>query len=140
MNLVKDVKITKVLGYTATGTSTVNTNAVDMQGYEGVIFLASIASAANNNGVKAQQGQQSNMGDAADLAGTQLLSDGTKTDLLLEIYRPQERYVRASVIRGTTTVIESVWAIQYMAGKKPVNNVTAAQAVELWASPAEGTA
>lgn len=140
MNLVKDVKITKVLGNTTTGTSTVNTSTVDMQGYEGVVFLASISTAAANNGIKAQQGQQSGMGDAADLAGSQLLSDGTKTDLLLDIYRPQERYVRAAVIRGTTTVIDAVWAIQYMAGKKPVNNVTAAQALELWASPAEGTA
>lgn len=140
MNLVKDVKITKVLGNTTTGTSTVNTSTVDMQGYEGVVFLASISTAAANNGIKAQQGQQSGMGDAADLAGSQLLSDGTKTDLLLDIYRPQDRYVRAAVIRGTTTVIDAVWAIQYMAGKKPVNNVTAAQALELWASPAEGTA
>lgn len=140
MNLVKDVKITKVLGNTATGTTTINTSAVDMQGYEGVIFLASIVTAAANNGIKGQQGQQSNMGDAADLAGTQLLSDGTKTDLLLDIYRPQERYVRAAVIRATTTVIEAVWALQYMAGKKPVNNVTAAQALELWAAPAEGAA
>lgn len=140
MNLSKDLKVTKVLVATATGTSTINTSVVDTQGFEGVLFLVSLGTAAANNGIKGQQGQIANMSDAADLAGTQVLSNGTQTDILLDIYRPQERYLRAAVIRGTTTTIDCVWAIQYMPGKKPVNNVTAAQVVELWASPAEGTA
>lgn len=140
MNLSNDVRITKVSAAVATGTTAVNSSVVDMQGYDGVIFLASLGTAAANNGVKAQQGQIANMSDAADLAGTLVSSNGTQTDLVLEIFRPRERYVRASVVRGTTTTVEAIWAIQFMAAKMPVNNVTAAQAAELWASPAEGTA
>lgn len=140
MNLGKNVKITKVLATTATGTTTINTSIVDMQGYDGVVFLASLGSAANNNGIKAQQGQASNMADAADLASSQQLSDGTQTDLVLELYQPQERYVRASIVRGTTTTIEAAWAIQYCGAKMPISNVTAAQAAKLLASPDEGTA
>lgn len=140
MNLSTDVKITKVLASQIAGTTAVNTGIVDMQGYEGVVFLAAIATAAANNGLKAQQGQIANMSDAADLAGSQVNSNGTQTDIVLDIYRPRERYVRGVVVRGTSTVIDAVWAIQYIAGKKPINNITAAQAAEIWASPAEGTA
>jgi len=140
MNLSNDVRITKVSGAVAAGTTAVNSAVVDMQGYDGVIFLASLGTAAANNGVKAQQGQVSNMSDAADLAGTLVSSNGTQTDLVLEIFRPRERYVRAAVVRGTTTTVDAIWAIQFMAAKMPVNNVTAAQAAEIWASPAEGTA
>jgi hypothetical protein len=140
MNLSKNVKVTKVSAAVATGTSTINTTTLDMQGYDGVMWLASLGSAASNNGIKAQQGQASGMGDAADLINTQVLSDGTQTDLVLDIYRPQERYVRCSVVRGTTTTIEAVWAVQYQGAKRPVNNATAAQAVETHVSPVEGTA
>lgn len=140
MNLSNNVKITKVSAAVATGTTTINSNPVDMQGYDGVVFLASLGSAAANNGLKAQQGQASNLSDAADLAGTLVSSNGTQTDLVLEVFRPQERYLRAAVVRGTTTTIEAIWAIQYAGSKMPINNVTAAQAAEIWASPAEGTA
>lgn len=138
MNLSGEVKITKVLTNTVTGTTTINTTAVDMQGFEGVVFVASLSTAAANNGIKAQQGQAANLSDAADLAGSQILAN--KTDFVLDIYRPTERYLRAAILRGTTTVIDAVWAIQYMSNKLPVGNITAAQAAELWASPAEGTA
>ncbi len=140
MNLGKAVKITKVKLTVATGTTTINSDIVDMQGYDGVLFLASIGTAAADNGVKAQQGAASNMSDAADLAGTKILSDATQKEFVLDIYRPLERYMRLAVIRPTTTTIEAVWAIQYQGNKKPVSNVTTAQATEVHVSPAEGTA
>lgn len=141
MNLSKNVKVTKVSAAVATATSAVNCSAVDMQGFEGVMFVASIGSANVGNGIKVQQGQQSGMGDAADLAGTQVLSDGTQTDLVVDVNQPQERYVRPVIIRaGATTTVEAAWAIQYGPRSKPVSNATAAQAVETHLSPDEGTA
>lgn len=140
MNLSKNVKITKVKATQAANTTTINSDAVDMQGWDGVTFLASIGTAAVDNGVKAQQDTASGMGSAADLANTKILSDGVQTDFVLDIYKPQERYVRCAVLRATSTTIEAVWAIQYRGIKKPVSNATAAQATELHASPAEGTA
>jgi hypothetical protein len=140
MNLSNGVKITRVVGPTVAGTTTIDGTALDMQGYEGVVFVGSVVTAAVNNGIKAQQGQASNLSDAADLAGTAVLLDATKTQMVLDVYRPEERYVRCQVVRGTSTVIDSVWAIQYGARVEPVSNVTAAQAAELHVSPAEGTA
>ena len=140
MNLSKHVKVTKVSATVTAGTSAVNGTVVDMQGFEGVVFIASLGTAAADNGIKAQQGQQSNLSDAADLAGTQVLSDATQTDLVLDVYKPQERYIRPVVVRGTSTTVEAVWAIQYEARTKATTNVTAAQAAELHVSPDEGTA
>ena len=139
MNISKETKIVKVLAPTATGTSTINTSVVDMQGYDGVIFLGSIGSAAANNGMKVQQGAISDGSAAADLAGS-LAGGASKTDLLVEVTKPQKRYVRAAVVRGTTTTIDCVWAILYRGIKQPVDNSGAAVAQKLLVAPIEGTA
>ena len=139
-NLSKNSKITKLDATQGAAASDYNGGILDMQGYEGVVFLASLGTAAADNGLKVQQGAASNLSDAADLLGTQLLSDGTQTDLVTEIIKPLERYVRPVVIRGTSSTIEAIWAIQYGNRKGAVNNATTAQAVEIHSSPAEGTA
>jgi len=139
-NLSKAVKITKVADYAAANTTDVNATRVDMAGYESVVFLASIGTAAANNGVKVQQDTATGMGSAADLEDSQLLSDGTQTEFVVEVYRPRERYVRLVVERGTSTTVEAVWAIQYGTRVLPIDNETAAQAYELNIEPDEGTA
>lgn len=140
MNLSENVKITKVSATVTAGTSAVECAVVDMQGYNGVVFVASIGTAAADNGVKAQQGAASDLSDDADLLGTQILSDGTQKEFVLDVYRPEKRYLRPVIIRATSTTVEAVWAIQYAGTKRPEVNVTAAQAAELHVSPAEGTA
>lgn len=140
-NLLPNTKIVKVSATVSTATSAVNCTVVDTLGYEGVMFVASIGTANSGNGIKVQQGQASNLSDAADLAGSAVMSDGTQTDLVADVYQPQERYVRAVVIRaGATTTVEAVWAILYGPRVVPISNVTAAQAAELSLSPDEGTA
>jgi len=140
MNEKQNVKITKVHAYESAAGSTHYSDILDMAGFEGVVFVASIGTAAANNGVNAQQDTDAAGGTMADLEGTKILSDATQTDFVLDIYRPTERYVRLAVLRGTSTTIEAVWAIQYGAHKMPTDNDTAAQASEVHASPAEGTA
>ena len=141
MNLSQNVKITKVHAYEGAAGSDHYSDILDMAGWDGVVFLASIGTAAANNGVNAEQDTDSAFGtDPQDLEGTKILSDATQTDFVLDIYRPTERYVRLQIIRGTSTTIEAVWAIQYQGRYMPVENDTAAQAHEVHASPAEGTA
>lgn len=140
MNLSEVVKITKVHAAEGAAAATHYSDIVDMADWDGVIFLASIGTAATNNGVKAQQDTDSAGATMADLEGTSILSDGTQTDFVLDIYRPSERYVRLAVLRGVSSTIESMWAIQYRGRKMPVDNETTAQAAEMHASPAEGTA
>lgn len=135
-----ETKYTLVSGVVSSGTTTINGSAVDMQGWLGVVFLVSYGTSAADNGIKAQQGKASGMGDAADLEGSKKLLDGTQKQVVLDIYKPDERYVRPSILRGTGTTIEAVWAIQYRPNSTPVDNATVNQATKVVTSPSEGTA
>lgn len=114
---------------------------LDMQGYEGVAFVAvALKGEALSFSVKAQQGAAANMSDAADLAGTATSFAPTITDdalTVLEVFRPQERYVRAvvTVPNAAAATPTAVIAIRYGARVAPVGN-----AGELHISPIEGTA
>jgi len=140
MNLLKNSKITKVKAYQAGATSAVDSDEVDMSGWDGVLFLASIGTPATNNSMKAQQDTATGMSTAADLEGTSVASTSAKTDLALDIYRPRERFVRVEITRTTSTTVEAIWAIQYRGRKGAQTNITTLQAAESHVSPAEGTA
>lgn len=141
LSLLKEAKVTEVVSATAAGTSTINGTALDMSGFENVVFIVSFGTAAADNGVKVQQDTVVGMGGAADLLGSSRLCNGTGKVVCSEIVKPRERFVRPAVLRGTSTTINSVIAIQLGARKVPIdNNVTNAQAAEVLISPAEGTA
>jgi len=136
------VKITKVEDHTAAGTTDVDSASVDMAGYEGVLFLTSFGTAATNNYISAQQSSDDGSADAfADLTGTKIGATASDEDVWADIYRPRERYVRAHVELGTSSTVESIWAIQYGGRKQPVDNTTTGTIIgEAHVSVAEGTA
>jgi len=145
MNLLHEAKVTRVQNAAAVGTSTLTTAAVDMAGWDGVMFLVLFGTITDGTpSIKARQGQQANMSDGADLLGT--LVAGAITDdnkgLIVDVYRPQERYVDAQIIRAGATgaVVDGAIAVQYRGRTKPsVQDVTIA-ASEAHQSPVEGTA
>lgn len=134
------VKITKVADHSPAATSAVNSAGVDMAGWEGVLFVTSFGTAAANNTVNAAQGAD-NGSDWEDLEGTSVVSGTSDEDVWIDVYRPTDRYVRLEAARGTSTTLESVWAIQYGPKKLPVDNTTSGTITgEAHVSPAEGTA
>jgi hypothetical protein len=109
------------------------------------MFIASMGSIASTGTatLKAQQGQQSNMSDAADLEGTGIAIVDTDDNrvVVLDLWRPRERYVRPAISRSTANVaIDSVVAVQYAGAKAPVGHDTTVLAAEYHVSPPEGTA
>jgi hypothetical protein len=141
MNLSSAVKISEHIPTTATGTTTINGTAVDMANYDGVLFVCKLSTAAANNTMKAQQDTAVGMGGAADLLGSAIVPGASDEILWIDLFKPQERFVRAAVLRGTTTVIEWCIAIQYTARLRPVSNALAGTiAGKVLASPIEGTA
>ncbi len=147
MNLSKEVKITRVMNAVAAGITDQNSTVLDMQGYDGVMFVAAFGTltATQVTSIKAQQGALPDGSDMIDLAGTAVGpladADGNKC-LVLDVYRPQERYVRCVVDRGiANAVIDGIIAVQYSARLMPtVHDATTIAASELQVSPAEGTA
>jgi hypothetical protein len=146
MNLSPNVKVTRVITAQAAGTSTINGTVLDMQGFDGVVFVASFGAltATQVTSLKAQDGATANLSDAADLAGslTGPLADADgNRSLVLEICKPAKRYIRPVINRATANaVIDSVVAIQYASSKSPTTNDTTVAAAKLRVSPANGTA
>lgn len=140
MALSENVKITKVADHSTAATSAVNSTYVDMAGFEGVMFVTSFGTAAANNTVNAAQCDTTG-GTYADLEGTSVTSGTSDEDVWVDVYKPTDRYVRLEAARGTSSTLESIWAIQYGARKAPVDNTTSGTiAGELHATPDEGTA
>ena len=108
MNQLNGLQITRCLNGVAAGTTDQNGSAVDMQGYEGVIFIALLGAltASQVTELKAQQSADSggSPDDFSDIAGSKVgpLADGDGNKMLvLEIVNPQKRYVRPVLLRET---------------------------------------
>jgi len=127
--LLDEIKITRVSNAAAAGTSDVNGTGVDMQGFDGVLFVAAVGTltATQVTTLKAQSSTDDGSTDAyADISGavTAALADGDSNKLLvLDVHHPSERYVRPVLDRGTANaVLDGIIAIQYRAGSRPTSN------------------
>lgn len=142
MNFLSNNLVRQGAATTIAGTSAVNGAIFDMSRYEGIVFIAKFGTAATDNTIKAQQGADSGLSDAADLAGSSVAVGASDEIVCLEIHKPIERYVRMVAVRGTSTTLDWAVAIPYdHRGKSPVSNSVAGTiASEIHVSPAEGTA
>lgn len=124
---------------TASNQTDVDPSGLDMQGWDGVIFLTVIGTANAGNYLKAQE--SSDNSSFADLAGSKVLT-GHNADLhILEVYKPMKRYIKPFIEKGgAATTTEMVVAIRYSGRKAPVVNTVAdvKKLVQL-ISPAAGT-
>ncbi len=124
--LSSDVKITRVENAGAAGTTALNSDGVDMQGFDGVIFVAAVGAltATQTTSLKLQSSSDDAVGDAyADISGAATSDFGDDDDnglAFVDLINPPERYVRAVLVRGTANaVLDSIIAIQYHAHNKP---------------------
>lgn len=123
------------------GTDAVESDVIDMAGFEGVLFLTRFATANAGNYIKAQQDTAANGATMADLAGTKVASGTSDEAVYLDINRPQKRYLRLHVTRTASSALGEIWAILYGPKKAPQTHaVTGTLTGEAHVSPAEGTA
>jgi hypothetical protein len=129
MHLSNHVKILDVIDAVAAGsTDKVGDHYVDMQGYDGVIFIAHIGTLTSGQVTTLEaKGSDTTSGFAAFAtpAITAAMADGDgKKCLVLDIFQPGHRYVQPTIHRATqNAVIDSCIAILYQADYKPVSNV-----------------
>lgn len=137
-NLSSSTKIESALATTGAGTSEIDGAGIDMQGYEGVLFVAKYGTAAAGNFL---QGQQSTDNSSfADLEGTAVGVGSSDEIVFLDIHKPQEQFVRVQAQRGTSSTLDWGIALKYGARKQPVDNTVAGTIHgELSVSPSEGT-
>jgi hypothetical protein len=140
-NFLSRSKLIKIADHTTAATTAVTSAIVDTAGYEGVVFFSSFGTANATNTIKVQQNTANQTTGMEDLTGTSVTSGSSDEDVIVEVHRPQERYLQVVAARGASSTLESVWACLYngtpgLAG----NSVSGTQVAELHSSPAEGTA
>lgn len=142
-NLSANVKITKVKAATAAGTTDINSDSVDMQGFDGVLFFTTFGVITASAVTSIQADQSSDDSSFNALLGTKVVvaADDDNQTFFLDIVRPGKRYLRLTVDRATqNAVVGEIYAIQYRARSKGITqNVTDKVTGELHISPAEGT-
>lgn len=142
MNLSKHVNVVQVLAAVAVGTAPENAALLDMQDYEGVVGILQAGAITDGaTSIKAMGGNLPDGSDLADLAGTNTPVT-TGLDAVLDIYRPQFRYIRFVAVRGGSSgaVINGITAIQYGAKLMPPAQDATVANVNLVISPQYGTA
>jgi len=141
--LSQNVKITPALAYASAATDREGA-VLDMQGWDGVLTIVTFAAIAGSavTQIEMQQGAESNLSDAADLAGTGIAvaDDDDDETYYIDLYQPQERYVRLYIEKnGANASAETATYIQYK-GKYLPSTHAAGVTGETHAAPAEGTA
>jgi hypothetical protein len=129
----------------AAGTSAINGDIADMAGFDGVraVLVMGAITATAVTSLKWQQGDASDLSDAEDVAGTgiTIADDDDDKVFISDIVRPEKRYVRPVVSRGTANaVVASCVVEKYMAKELPVTQHADVGTLETHFAPVGGTA
>ena len=137
MNATKNMKLIKVLAAAAAGTTTLTTDPVDTQGFEGVMFFGSIATVNPATYADVRQGDAADMSDGDALRGARVAPGDNGDSFCIDILRPEARYVDVQIARNVSTATGDVYALLYGSVRKsPVSQGATIDAVTL-ASPVE---
>lgn len=137
-SILKDCKITRVMNAVAAGTSAQSTTALDMSGYNSVIYIALLGTVTDgsiltltafDNAANSNSGGTAVSGGAA--AAYTAASDSNHY-LVTDVIRPTGRYSYAQLTRtAQNAAIDGILAIQYNADTKPVAQPAALVAAAL---------
>jgi len=106
-----------------------NSSILDMQGYDGVVFIAPItdSTATGVATLKAEQDDANADGGMAALSGATATATSAENDdlndkaLVLDVYKPTKRYVQAVLTSSVANIaFGNVIAIRYRGSKCPV--------------------
>jgi hypothetical protein len=98
--------------------TTFNGAGVDMQGWDGVAFILNLGATDGTVDMDAESDDNSGFSSPTAITGaaiTQLSATDDNNIAILDVYRPTERYVRASVDTGAGAAADfaSVLAVRY---------------------------
>jgi hypothetical protein len=124
-NLGRHVKCIHVMNAVVAGTSNQTGSEIDMQGFDGVMFIADIGALTATQITKLEAIGSNTSGSEAAFttdAVTPAMADADSNKLLvLDVFRPATRYLKPVVKRGTANaVINCVIAILYNVEHMPI--------------------
>lgn len=147
MNLLTNVKISEVNAPVANANNTDdNSDILDMSGFDGVVFIVAITDCvqggvatltAQGNDANSDSGMAALAGAsaAATSAGNDDLND---TLLIVDVFRPRDRYIQATLTSATQNIaFSNTIAIQYGPSKAPITQPASVTTSALAVSPAD---
>ncbi len=130
----------------AAGTSAITSSALDMAGYDGVLFIVPLGTIVSGAVTSLKLTDCTTTGGSYnDVIGTNQTIADTDDDkvLYLDVQRPALQFLKLVVTRGTqNATIGGIFAIQYQKRTLPQAGITQGSNVagEQWTSPIDGTA
>lgn len=129
MNFLYDCKIIPVEPAAAAGQTTLTTDVVDMRGFDSIAFIAYLGDVSDTS-VLTLTGKTNTANSVSSPTPTTLAQTVTYTAgatnadsklLVLDLHRPRDRYVFATLTRGTANaVVNGIIAVLYNASERPV--------------------
>lgn len=121
ISLLKDAKITQVENSASAAQTELVSDILDMSGYDSVMFIADLGdvTATSVLTLSLKDNSANSTSGAAAISGasatfTAAASDADNKLLIVDCYRPAQRYVFASLTRTTAdAVVDGIIAIQY---------------------------
>ena len=124
-NITRTLAADVAVAPAAAGTTAVNGNVIDCNGFESVAFVVQFGAitAGAVTAVKVQQGDAADGSDMADVPGATvdvLEASSNKGVFSAEVHRPRKRYLRVVVARATqNSVVAGGFALLGRAGAQP---------------------
>lgn len=99
-------------------TSNVNGTAMDMQGWDGIMYVFQIGTMASGGTYDARivSSANANMSGATNITNaalTQVTSATPNNSFIIDVWRPTDRYVRSATQPATAAVLHTSVAIRY---------------------------
>jgi len=130
--LSDEFKATIVQAGLADGQTDPDSTAVDMAGFDGVVFIGVIGTITGTGTVTLAAAQSSDNSTFNALSGGSDAASGSADSdklLMVDVYKPADRYVRTTLTRATAnSVYGGTIALQYRARSKPTTHTAASLA------------
>lgn len=142
--LSEAVVVDSVMDATAAGATLIYTDGVDCNGFDSVCFIAAFGTLTVAPTLHLEQSDDDGSSDAySDLEGTnnaQLENADDDLVAVIDIRRPQKRYVRLAIDRtGGNAVVDRVIAIGYDSKERETTQPADVAAHAKHLAPSEGT-
>jgi len=139
-NIIKNCKFQQEITVTngAAGTSDITGSIIDMEGYEGCVFILQLGAITSGavTSCYLKQSADSGLSGATSLTTATTVTIADTDDekvIVIDVYRPTKRYIALFVDRGTQNAVVSAVAMQYGARQAPVTQGTGIHASSLLA-------
>lgn len=134
-NLLNNIKVYYVnAAISAANNTSDGSDILDMSGYEGIIFIVPITDSVDTGvaTLTVQQNTANSSSGMASLSGAVATATSAATDdlngklLVVDVYRPRERYIRSLLTSATANIaFGDTIAILYQGSKMPISQLAA---------------